>query len=84
MSNQYKLCRNELSRHIKVIPITEKGIQYQDILVGFEEDEEEFSYSIFKNYGDEQDEDWQEWEFFGDDFDKAVAEYKRLKGEQNV
>lgn len=75
MSNQYKLCRNELFRHIKVIPITEKGIQYQDILVGFEEDEEEFSYSIFKNYGDEQDEDWRDSDDSWGDYGKGVDCY---------
>ena len=82
MANNYKLCRNEFVNYTKVVPITEKGIAYQDTLVSFEGDEN-YSYSIFKNYGDEQDEDWQEYQFFGDDFERAVDEYKKLKGEQN-
>lgn len=78
----YKLCRNERRQLTKVVPITTKGIQYLDTLVSFEEDCNKATYSIYKNYGDEQDEDWGEYMHFGDDFDKAVEEYNKLKGEK--
>ena len=80
---QYKLCRNEVVKVIKAVPITIKGIQYQDTLVSFEKDcEDEASYSIYRNLGDEQDEDWDEYIYFGDNFDKAVETYNQLKGEK--
>lgn len=82
--SKYKLCRLEMTTTTKVVPITTKGIQYLDSLMSFEEDNDEYCYySIYENLGDDENEDWEEYMYYGDDFDKAVEEYEKLtKGEK--
>lgn len=79
MSNKYKLCAIYVDGKTEVQPINEKGEEYGGVLCTFEEDGEVY-YAVYENIGDEQDEDWQEYHYFGDDFKGAKEMYNKLKG----
>lgn len=76
--NKYKLCRLYIDGRAEVQPINENGDEYGDVLCTFEEDGGVY-YAIYENLGDEQDEDWQEYHYFGDDFKGAREMYNKLK-----
>lgn len=76
----YKLCRIEVHSKSKVIPVNEDGEQYLDTLFTFENDED-YYYAIYENLGTDEDEDWAEYDYFEQDFDRAVEAYKKLRGE---
>lgn len=70
MENKYKICRVWYDQHSVVKPINEEGLEYGNPLMTFE------------NSGDNENEDWDEWGYYDQDFDKALEEYKKLvKGE---
>ena len=77
---QYKLCRVYYTQHSTVRTIDEEGHTYGDVLLTYEDDGN-YYYAIYENSGDEQDEDWDEYGYYDQDFDKALEEYKKLKGE---
>ena len=77
MTNKYKLCRVWYDQHSVVKPINEEGLEYGNPLMAFEE-EENYYYAIFENSGDNENEDWDEWGYYDQDFDKALEEYKKL------
>lgn len=76
---QYKLCRIELSGTTKVVPITTKGIQYGEPIDIREDEPDNYYYSIYESR--DNGESWDEYMYYGDDFDKAVNEYEKLKGD---
>ena len=78
--NKYKLCRVYDTQHSTVRTIDEEGRTYGDVLLTYEDDGN-YYYAIYENSGDEQDEDWDEYGYYDQDFDKALEEYKKLKGE---
>lgn len=77
MKNKYKLC--VVSNHYKkeVQPINEKGEEYGDTLLSYEDDDQDY-YAIYENMGDDGDEDWCEYDTF-DDLEDAVEHYGKLK-----
>lgn len=76
--SKYKLCLVDLYQKSEVFPINEKGEQYGNMLNSYEYDDENH-YAIYENVGDEQDEDWEEWGYYGTDFDNALTQYRILK-----
>jgi hypothetical protein len=77
MESKYKLCRVYIEGRTRVQPITTTGVEYGDTLLSYEQDEE-WNYAIYENLGDENGEDWNEYEYFRDDFAKAVERYVEL------
>lgn len=78
----YKLCRIEVESKSTVVPINEEGKQCLDTLMTFENDEDCY-YAIYENMGDDENEEWSEYDYFGDDFEEAVKAYKKLiKGDK--
>ena len=78
--SKYKLCIDDTFGKTIVQPINENGEEYGEPLMTLEGDGT-CSYSIYINYGDDQDEDWEEYDFY-DNFEDALAEYKKLKEEE--
>lgn len=74
---KYKLCRIEVKTESKVQPIDEQGEPYMDTLATFESGDD-YYYAIYENIGDEELEEWAEYDYHGDDFKRALAEYKQL------
>lgn len=80
--HRYKLCRQEQRVLTKVQPIALNGEPYLDIIEDHYWDDEDYTYAIYENLGNNDYEDWVEYEYYGDDFKRAREEYKRLtKGE---
>lgn len=82
MGNKYKLVRVDVETKSTVQPINEKGEEYLDTLCSFENNED-YYYAIYENIGDEQDECWSEYDYYEQDFERAVGEYKKLIGKNN-
>lgn len=76
--NKYKLCRVLEWQKSKVYPINERGEAYGDMLLSYEDDDDHYYYAIYENSGDNENEDWDEWGYYDQDFDKALEEYKKL------
>lgn len=76
--SKYKLCLVDLYQKSEVFPINEKGEQCGDMLNSYEYDDENH-YAIYENVGNEQNEDWEEWGYYGTDYDKALEAFKKLK-----
>lgn len=76
-SKKYKLCLIDKYEKSEVQPIDLNGREYGDTLCTYEE-EGECYYAIYENIGDEHDEDWEEYAWYGTDFEKARKEYKKL------
>ena len=79
MSFKYKLCALLVENTTRVQPIDEGGKPYLDTLCTYEDNEE--CYAIYENTGDDEDEEWEEYQHYGQDFEKARAEYLKLKAE---
>ena len=79
--NRYKLCRVYRHERGEAQPIDTDGNEYGNALYTFD-DEKDYTYAIYENLGDDDYEDWEEYEYYDDDFDKAVEEYNKLKGEK--
>ena len=79
--NRYKLVRVDVETKSTVQPIDEKGRDYLDTLCSFENNED-YYYAIYENTGSENDECWEEYDYFEQDFDKALEQYNKLKGEK--
>ena len=77
--NKYKLCRLYMEGRTEVQPINENGDEYGDVLLSYEEDDDIPQYAIYENLGDGQDEDWNEWHYYGDDFEAARNMYIKIK-----
>lgn len=77
MANKYKLCKVLTSGDTNVQPIDVNGDPYGDILLSYAHDGE-INYAIYENLGDDNDEDWDEYEYYGDKFEKARDEYNKL------
>lgn len=76
--NKYKLVRVDVETKSTVQPINEVGKDYLDTLCSFENNED-YYYAIYENMGDEENEEWSEYDYFEQDFDKALQAYKNLK-----
>lgn len=77
MINKYKLCKVLTTGHTTIQPVDVNGDPYGDELLSYSHDGE-ISYAIYENWGDESDEDWNEYEYYSEDFGKARDEYNRL------
>lgn len=77
MTNKYKLCRVLTTGHTTIQPIDVNGDPYGDTLLTYESDAT-YQYAIYENWGDDNDEDWNEHSFYDEDFEKARDEYNRL------
>lgn len=77
MTNKYKLCRVDVWKYSKVQPIDVNGKPYLDTLCSYE-DLDAYKYAIYENIGDDENEEWDEFTFYGDDFVKARDEYNKL------
>lgn len=77
MNNKYKLCRLETYAKTKVQPIDIGGEPYGDTLLTYEDDSD-YTYAIYENLMEQDDEDWDEYEYFGDDLRKAEEKYNEL------
>lgn len=76
--NKYKLVRVDVETKSTVQPINEVGKDYLDTLCSFENNED-YYYAIYENMGDEENEEWSEYDYFEQDFDRALQAYKNLK-----
>lgn len=81
MENKFKLCVVDTYGKSRIQPVDENGNDCGDVLCEYESDGE-CSYSIYKNYGTEDNADWQEWGFYGTDFAEALKDFKKLQGEE--
>lgn len=83
MNNKYKLCIVDSYQKSKVQPINEKGEEYGDVLLSYEDDGNCY-YAIYENIGDENDEDWTEWGYYETDFKLALRAYKGLLKQEGL
>lgn len=74
MNKRYKLCRVDYTQSSWVRPIDETGKDEGYTLTEFGDDGACY-YAIYENIGAE---DWTEWGYYEDDFDKALKEFKKL------
>lgn len=88
MGKRYKLCRVYERQDLKVQPINENGEDYGDTLLTMEGDDWGYYYAIYENLNynpddpdNDNDEDWDEWHYYDQDFQTALAKYKELTGE---
>lgn len=75
---KYKLCRVDYTQSSWVRPINEAGKDEGYTLTEFGDDGACY-YAIYENVGTEGAEDWAEWGYYEDDFDKALEAFKKLK-----
>lgn len=85
MSNKYKLCRVYERQDMKVQPINKKGEDYGDTLLTMCGDEWGYYYAIYENLNynpadpdNDNDEDWDEWGYYDQDFERALWNYNKL------
>ena len=88
MNKRYKLCRVYERQDMKVQPINKDGEDYGDTLLTMYGDEWGYYYAIYENINynpdtpdNDNDEDWEEWHYYDQDFQTALANYKELTGE---
>ena len=83
MDDNYKLVKITIEGRSEFQPINpETGKEMGGVLFVCEDDKSEEQYAIYENLGTDETPDWQEYSFWGDDFDSAKQEYEELtKGE---
>lgn len=77
---RYKLCRVDYTQSSWVRPVDEKGKDEGYTLTEFGDDGG-YYYAIYENLGDEKNEDWAEWGYYEDDFNRALEAFNKLKEE---
>lgn len=75
--DRYKLCRVYYSQNSTIKVINKDGIE-GDTLREYGTDDGEFYYAIYENIGDDEEEEWDEWGYYEDDFERALEAYNKL------
>lgn len=80
---KYRLCRVEVESKSSLMLLDENGKDICATPMEVFENNEDYYYAIYENMGDEQFEEWSEYEYFEDDKERAMEEFNKLikKGE---
>lgn len=80
---KYRLCRVEVEKKLDVMLLDADGEDMCSAPMLEIEGDDDYYYAIYENIGDDQFEEWEEYDCFGDDKERAMEEFKKLikKGE---
>lgn len=78
LTDRYKLVKVYVENYSRVIPVDEHGRDCAGVLTSFENDDD-YYYAIYENTGTKDSPTWQEFDYFEQDFEKALEGYRELQ-----